>query len=422
MTLLQRLLNSPIVKNLSILVSGTAIAQLIVIGFQIVLRRVYLPADFGAFAVYMSVVGILATVSSLRYEQTILLPEKKIDSIKLFKLSALLAFVFSLLSFVLFLLFQNILIEWLNFPKAYTSWFLVIPLTILVFSISQALNFFLIREKRFSLSSSNKVIRRASEGIAQAGFGYIGKSFGLFIGDIIGQIVVIIRTAFKIKATLKGKFKYTDYIDIAKQYKAFPLKNGLPSLFNALSLLLPIIILNRLFNEELTGYFDLARMVLIIPLSLVTASLSQVLLQRFTEKNNLKQSIRKEAFGTFGSLLIFALVFGIVIQFFGEPIFKFVFGKQWGASGSYASILVWAFAFKFVISPFNITFTAFQKIGVLSIWQSIYFLLILLLNWLPFKSIEEFLYAYLAIEIISYSIVGVFNFVLIAKYESSIKC
>ncbi len=421
MALLQTVLKSPIVKNLSILVSGTAIAQLFVIGFQSVLRRIYSPADFGAFAVYMSVVGILATVSSLRYEQTILLPEKRIDSIKLFKLSAILALVFSVLSFLIFLLFQNIFIEWLNFPRAYVSWFLVIPLTIFVFNVSQALNFFLIREKRFSLSSSNKVIRRTGEGITQSALGYLGKSFGLVVGDLIGQTLIIIRTLFKNSVSFKGNFKYIEYLEIAKRYKAFPLKNGLPSLFNAFSLLLPVIILNRLFNEQITGYFDLARMVLIIPLSLVTASLSQVLLQRFTERRNFNQSIKKEALGTFASLLVFALAFGIIIQFFGEALFKFVFGNQWGASGIYASILVWAFAFKFVVSPFNICFTAFEKIGILSLWQTIYFLLILLLNWLPFNTIEEFLYTYLAIEIISYSIVALFNVALIAKYEKMTK-
>jgi len=161
-------------------------------------------------------------------------------------------------------------------------------------------------------------------------------------------------------------------------------------------------------------------MVLIIPLSLITASLSQVIFQRFSEKRNQKQSIKKEAWGIFISLIILALFFAIIIQFFGVYLFQFVFGIQWGSSGAYASILVWAFALKFVISPFNILFTAFEKIGILSIWQTFYFILIILLNYIPFVSIEHFLWTYVIIELISYSIAGLLNIGLIVKYERSI--
>ncbi|MGE4287720.1 MAG: lipopolysaccharide biosynthesis protein [Salinivirgaceae bacterium] len=421
MQLVANFSKSPIVKNLSILVSGTVLAQIIVIGFQLILRRLYSPEDFGAFAVYMSVLGIVATIASFRYEQAILLPESNQKAFSVLMLSLLLA-IFTFLVFQLFVLFFH---SWmgtqLKLETSYQFWLYFLPLSIFAFSLSQALNFFLIRVKLFGLSASNKGLRRIFEGGLQSVFGVFAKAFGLFAGDFLGQSVVVVRSLARLKLRKQYTFNKAEIAQVSRQYRDFPLKNGLPSLLNALSLMLPVLIINSKFSGEITGYFDLARMVLIIPLSLVTASLSQVLLQHFTEKRNAKKRIGSETLKTFLVLVTVALIFGLVIQFFGAPLFQWVFGVGWQASGQFASILVWAFALKFVVSPFNIVFTAFEKIGWLSIWQVVYFLLIIALNWLPVVSVEGFLKYYLVIELISYAVAGTMDFAIICKYDKSIK-
>lgn len=416
----QSIRSSTIAKNLSLLVSGTVLAQLLAVGFQVILRRVFSPAEFGAFAVYMSLVGILITVATFRYEQAIVLPKDKEKAVSLLKLTFVLAFLMALLCLLGIVIFKNDIIKWIGFPEIYSNWLYVLPLSIIVFSFAQSLNFFLIREKNFKLSATNKIYRRAGEGIIQTSFGFSGTSIGLVFGDIVGRAFMIIRSVLKISLSWK-KSSVMDLRFAAKEYKDFPLKNGLPALFNTFSALLPILFINKLFNEEVTGFFDLARMVLIVPLSLVTASLSQVLLQNFSEKKNKRRSIKKDAIGTFLGLLIPAAAFGIIIFFGGETLFSWIFGKANEVAGDYASIIVWAFALKFIVSPFNMLFTAFEKIGVLSIWQIIYFLLILSLNWLSFSSIEEFLKAYLIIELVSYSLIGFLNVGLIINYENSLR-
>jgi O-antigen/teichoic acid export membrane protein len=415
------ILNNPIVKNLSILVSGTVVAQLIVIVFQLLLRRVYTPQEFGAFAVYMSLMGIFATIASLRYEQAILLPKTDPKGFAVLVLS----FFIALLTFLIFLLFTIFLKKpigiLINLDSVYYHWLYFLPVSILIFSVAQALNLFLIRQKKFGFSASNKGLRRFIEGSTQVSFGFAGKSFGLIMGDFIGQLLTSLNILRKLKLRNTYSINKTEIRDAAKKYKSFPINNGIPSLMNAISLLLPILIINRKFTAEVTGYFDLARMVLIIPLSLVTASLSQVLLQRFTEKRNANQSIKKDALGSFVSLSLIALLFGLIIQFFGKELFGLVFGEIWETSGLYASILVWAFAIKFVVSPFNMVFTAFERIGLLSVWQVFYFILIVLLIVLPFQSIESFLYTYLAIELVGYLLVGFMDMALVYTYEQAIK-
>ncbi len=420
--LIKNLFRLPILQNLSMLVFGTVIAQLIFIGFQVILRRLYSPADFGAFAVYMSILGIVATWSSFRYEQAIVLPKDENTGIHLLGLSVILSIVFSMLLGIGCWIFTQQIAVWSNFPLERLSWLYWLPVSVLLFGMYQALNYYLIRQKWFALSSNNKIVRRLVEGATQTAFGKWHTSIGLVLGDIAGQLANILHAGLRIrsKISIKELFSLTGMRAAAFKYRSFPLHNGIPSLMNALSLLLPILIINRLFDPQITGFFDLARMVLILPLSLITASLSQVMLQRFAQKKNEQASIKREAMVVFASLSAIALLFVAVINVWGIQLFEFVFGNTWATSGRYANILVWAFALKFVVSPFNMVFTAFEKIGILSVWQTFYFVLILSLNWIPFKGIEQFLAVYLIIELISYFAAALLDAGLIIRYENSL--
>ena len=50
---------------------GTGFAQIIGVLFTPIITRIYDPADFGTLTLILSVVGILSTLSSLRYESAI---------------------------------------------------------------------------------------------------------------------------------------------------------------------------------------------------------------------------------------------------------------------------------------------------------------------------------------------------------------
>lgn len=421
MQYLKKLFNSSIAKNLSILVSGTALAQLVVIGFQVVLRRLYSPEDFGAFAVYMSVVGIVLTIASLRYEQTIVLPKSNKDGFALMRLSIAIAVVI-VLAFALFLFFaSSLFLEFIGLSPKYRSWLIFLPITILLFSIYQAFNYFLIRIKNFKLVGLNKVIRRLFEGFSQTTVGLTFSNFGLIIGDIIGNSVIIIYSIFKLRKNFSffGGEESSGFKEVAIKYKSFPIKSALPSLMNAISRLIPIIMVSKFFSSEITGYFDLARVVLIIPLSLISVSLNQIIVQRFSELRNNGLSIKRDAINIFIILLVISVLFVIVIKLFGVTLFTTIFGSQWESSGVFAEILVYAFAIKFLISPFNSSFIAFEKIGLFSVWQTLYFLLIISLFFIPFNNIVSFLQFYMLFEVIAFTIAGVLNFSILFKYESS---
>eukprot|EP00825_Cyclidium_porcatum_P035466 TRINITY_DN37208_c0_g2_i1.p1 TRINITY_DN37208_c0_g2~~TRINITY_DN37208_c0_g2_i1.p1 ORF type:complete len:258 (+),score=9.19 TRINITY_DN37208_c0_g2_i1:77-850(+) len=185
-------LNSELLRNTSVLISGTVIAQLIPIFLQPFLRRYFTPESFGAFSVYSSIVGILIIISSFKYEQAIVLPKKDKESLNLVALSLVINFFFCLALLVIVLLFKKRLLNLLNISEKFSTILYLIPLGTFLINTFQSFNYWLIRKKAFISISLNKFIRRGFEGFAQVILAFLKNVKGLVFGDIIGQLSNIV--------------------------------------------------------------------------------------------------------------------------------------------------------------------------------------------------------------------------------------
>jgi O-antigen/teichoic acid export membrane protein len=418
------LLRSELLRNASVLISGAIIAQLISILLQPLLRRLYTPASFGMFSVYMSLVGIIVIVSSLRYDDTIVLPESDKESINLLGLSLIFNLLINFIIFLIVLVLGKRLISFLNLPSSFPVFILyIIPLSTLLLGTYQSLNAWLIRKKKYYAVSVNKLVRRSSEGAAQVSFAFLKIFNGLIYSDIIGQTANLTITAIQSRRsglTLKlvslPKLKY-----VLHKFSEFPKFNLLPAMMSTCSYLLPPIFINKYFSPELAGFFDLSKLVLSIPLAFIASSLTSVLLQRISEKYNRNESILNDIKPVFLTVCSISVLEIIVILIFGEGLFKIVFGKQWLISGSISKIMVWSFALNFMVSSFTSIFVSMRRIKTYSIWQSIYFVAIISLLFFKNLPFNDFIKVYVLIEVLCYITVAAILFFIIYRYESSVR-
>ena len=176
---------------------------------------------------------------------------------------------------------HSYIISFFEFPQEMGFWMNFIPLSIFLASSYLALNNWLIRKKQFKQSSFNKIIRRSAEGGTQLSAGSFIKKKGLIIGSIVGDFVNFTFGLYQVKkAGLNFNFNLSQIKITLKKYKDFPIYSALPSLFNSISLFLPIIIINKIYSQEITGYVDLSRQMLALPIALISATIAQVLLQK----------------------------------------------------------------------------------------------------------------------------------------------
>jgi O-antigen/teichoic acid export membrane protein len=77
-------------RGVSVLVGGTAGAQLITVLAAPLLTRLYSPEDFGLVAVCASLLALIGVISSRRYELAIPLPDDDVEEANVAMLSLLL--------------------------------------------------------------------------------------------------------------------------------------------------------------------------------------------------------------------------------------------------------------------------------------------------------------------------------------------
>lgn len=416
---MMKIFKSEIFKNVGVLVSGTILAQLIPIFSQVFLRRMYSPEDFGVYSVLTSILAIFLMVFTLRYDLAIVHPKSHIKSFNLVGLVFIIASFFLLISILFIYLFKLKIVQLLNIPLDYGYWLYFLPIIIYFMAIYKSIEYWLIRMKKFRLISINKFSRRFFESSIQLLFGFLKLPLGLMLGNLGGNFSNVLLSLLSLKKTsLKISFLNKEKIlEVLKYYKEYPLFSFLPALLNTIALYAPIFIVNKVFGVDDTAQFDLTRLVLAIPSVLLSVSITQVYLQRFSSNIQLKKSIKKEFLSLFSLLSIISICSILIIYFWGEDLFSLIFGEKWNEAGVFAEQLIFKYALTFLVSPLSALLIAIKEIKLTSLWNIFHFLLIIALFFIHFNNIQEFFYNFIFFDVISYLVYLIIILFVFLKYE-----
>jgi len=405
-------------KDVLILSSGIFIAQLIPLLLQPFLKRTFSPEDFGTYDVYLKAFSILVALSSLKYENAILLPKKDTDSKHVLYLSLIISAIVFLLVLLIVALFNDYLTGYLEGITYFSL--ILLPFSVFSYSVFNTFNMYLIRRQKFVLSSSSKISRRFSEGMVQVLFGYLQNSKGLLIGDVIGNLVQGIFSFWKAK--LITPFKYISYSKLKKvahEYRDLPIYTLIPNVLNTFVLgSLTFLILNK-FDLKEVGYLEFTQKILSIPGVFISISISQVVFQRVSQLIIKGKNIVPLLWSIIAILIVFSIIFIVCIEFFANDIFLLIGGDGWENSGEYAQILVYASAAMLIFSPLGKVLIALKKFKINSIWEITKFIVIVVLFYLDDLTIEEYLQKYTLIIIVFYVIYG--SIILYQSYKYQIE-
>jgi len=249
-------------RNILTLMGGTSIAQLIPIALQPLLRRLFEPEVFGIYSLYLTYVAVLVVISSLKWEMAIVIQKEDNKAINITGLALLTSFILNSLVLLIGLVFYEPLVRLLKFPEGAGWWMLLVPVSAWLVSSYQVMNYWLVRNKAFFIISTNKIVRRASEGMVQSGFGLIKFGPGMMIGDIVGNLAnVIAGLAQSIRKGLSFKsMRFPLMRQVAIEQIEFPKYQALPALLTTFSISLPVIIVNKYFGALALSHFDLSPM------------------------------------------------------------------------------------------------------------------------------------------------------------------
>lgn len=363
------------------------IAQLIPVIFSPIITRLYSENAIAEITGLVSITSILLVFSSLKLENAIVIEKDDSEAKNVIVLSIIWTFVYTLIVLIIIQLFKEQIVEVFKVEKVLN----IIPIYILSFSILNVLNFWFVRQKKFKLKAYSKLIETIVYILFSVGLYYLigNNEFGLAVGKTIGVIVALLilywYSNLKLRIITFQKLK-----SILVKHKEFPLYNAPSNFLNVIGLQLLVLFIGVNFSKENFGYFGLANMIVLLPISLVSQSVGSIFFQKMNENYRLKnyKQLKKVFFETLFMLLVIAIPVFIGLIFFSEEIFSIVFGKNWIVSGMVAKRLSLVFLFQLVVSPLGITLIAINKVKINAYWQYGRFFFITITMLILLKSLK----------------------------------
>lgn len=367
--------NNIYIKNIVTLMSGTLVAQVIMLAFFPILTRLYTPSEFGVFALFVATIGILGMVSSLKYDQAIMLPKSDRDALTLACLSAFITAVTVIIVMIVVLLLADSTLEKFDGNK-YVVW--LIPVGVLLTGFLQILNAYSSRHQQYRNVATVRVINALSITGVQAGSKYFLKLDGLIIGRLLADavsIVLLLKHQIKHKTLQLQSLSRRRLFANAKRHNNFPKYQSMTVFLNSVSQNLPVLLFGVLYSAEIAGFYALAVRVLQAPVGLISASTKEVYYQKAAKMHASGEDIFNLYYKTTtGLLTIFVLPFFLILLF-GEVLFGFIFGDDWRVAGYIAQILILWLFFGFINSPSIATFSILklQKVQMIIELVSLFF-------------------------------------------------
>ncbi|ENY9789503.1 hypothetical protein DVJ82_005555 [Escherichia coli] len=329
------ILNNKFLKNVAIIASGTALAQLINLAAIPLITRLYGPEAYGMMGSFMSIVNVLIPLSALSYPIAVVLPRKDTVSNIIVRLSLILGIATSLIALIGLVLYKL-----LKNDSGIPLWYIaVIPLTILILPLQQCGQQWLIRKKQYSALAKISVIQSI-----------VVNSLKILIGlPLHGVKTLVIITAlgywlqalqFFHNAKKNGLIIITSKFvrnmpKVSRAYSDFPIYRTPQVLVNALSQSLPVFVIGYYFGVTQVGYFSLAQTILGAPVTLLSGALSNVLFPKISQKVNNRELISPLIKKSFLGLITLSTSIYMTVILFGPQLFSFVFGQAWEIGGVY---------------------------------------------------------------------------------------
>jgi len=365
---------------------GTAVAQLILLAATPVITRIFTPAEFGAFGVFLSVTMLLGAVGSLGYDRAVPLPETERDAVATLLVAFACGSLFALLTFAVLVALPRLA------PGSAGGWLggdmlWLAPPAILLQSWTLGLQYWFIRRKHYRALPTTRIATNVGVVIGQVGLGLASATrFSLALGQVFGTAMGALMLG------LMGRVALRD-VDLGAaagrmramlvRYVRFP-TFVLPSLFlNRGAFYIPTILVGALYGVEAAGFFALSQRLVGAPVEWMKQGVSQVLYGESSERaRNNPAELLVQFHAVTRVLLIVGSVAAVGIAVAAEFLIAPVFGERWGAAARFLQAMAFLVPFRAAYASTS-QFNAIERQDLYLYWTVLQFVIVAATLGLP---------------------------------------
>lgn len=299
------------------------------------LTRLYSPAQFGVYALFLAIVTTVAPIAALRFDNALPLATTDSEAGGIAGLglvaAALLALVVGTLAFPL----ARLALYYSGNTAVASAIHWAAPALFLtaVFQVGSAWQ---LRAQSSLRAAQGRAAQGVGTALAQLALGALRS--GLVIGDLIGRAlsgVWVLPSALRaIRAAAPQNYRA-----LAVRYRGFATLASVAVLIYALNTALPAILVTAVLGTSATGLLLLAQRVAALPATLLSSPVSQMFaLQLATTERGAARVALFDA--TLREVLRTAVLPSLAIAVLAPLTFGILFGAEWKTAGTVTAALV----------------------------------------------------------------------------------
>ena len=348
---INRFLQSRIVRNTSVLLSGNILAQIITLLAYPIISRIYTPDEMGTLNLFVSIFAILVLLANAEYQNVLVFHknEKDLPSV----LAVCLACVVLVSTIVLISVPFSAEISSLFGSTDLADWYFLMPIYVAATAIWNICDSLIIRKKLFKYISLYLVLLALYNVGLKILLGNMGwGTGGLIISAVSGSVLILLAVCLyaqwkdKLFSSLGVRPTWASTLAIAREYIKFPKYSLSRKTLNLLSKSLPIFLLSAHFGMTDIGLYSMGLLLAHTPINVACGSLYKIMFRFVSEKVWNNEKILPVIKKYIASVLMVGLPSFALLFFILPDLTALLLGDDWRISGEYIRLMLpWLLAF-----------------------------------------------------------------------------
>lgn len=349
-------MKTSLLKDSGTTISGTIGAQALALVSLPILTRMLEPEAFGQLQLYQSLILFSAYVVTLRYEVALIQTKSITQLITVTKLCVVVAIITSLLA----ALIVAIVSASADIPGDVKLVLWMFPCGMLLTGGVNVLTYIFARQRMFMLGAQAKISQSGAFAVGSITVAsFLPTAAALLYADILARFAYIALALFVIPARTASLLKRITSKQIrqaAARLRRYPLRSVPSGLINAAGAMATPVMIYNIFGASTAGQYALVERVMLMPLGMITVSLSQVAMSRLVGYN---VAVSTGTMLLFKQVIVVSVLLGIVamaaVIALGPSLFSVVFGNDWQIAGRYAQVMSPLIMVSLVMGPINMS-------------------------------------------------------------------
>jgi O-antigen/teichoic acid export membrane protein len=342
-------------RNIVVLVTGTALAQGVTLAFSPLIARLYQPADYAVLTMFLAIVGMIIPFACGKYEVAIVIADTERHASELTALSLIVASAGSVVLFGVALATRGWIATLLH-CEGLGLWLLAVPLGVLFGSVAMVFRYVANRQSAYRVISHYLVIQAALSVALSVLFGLLQwEGDGLLSTNLIAAgsgtawLVWILRE----NLARAARVDIASVLHVANKHRDFPIFNASSTILDAFTLAMPVFFIARIAGQESLGLYGFMMRVTQAPFALVASAVSQVHTKHLSDLVAAGQPASAYLRRITIVLAGIAVVPSMIFMLFGPQLFAFAFGEHWRKAGEMLVIMTPSIGIQIVVSTLS---------------------------------------------------------------------